>query len=116
MNSEILAFLLVTAFEGGSNYWIDKLHPGPTIDPKKFDAPWYSDPKIYDVTGFSITITDIEGDLHELNAKSFTDGWKDFALVYPTRAERIAELDGQADAEDADVLLQMVAFGRVVYG
>lgn len=36
--------------------------------------------------------------------------------TYPEIAERIADLDGQADAYDTDLFLQLVTFGDVVYG
>lgn len=116
MNSEILSNVLVTCIEGGSNHWVSAIHAGPKIDLKKLDEPWYSDPKMFDVRGFSLLLRDTENNDHELSAKSFQTGWEKFARVYPDRAERVAENDGQADAQDTDVLLQIVTYGDVVYG
>jgi hypothetical protein len=94
MNSDIIEFTLVTAFEGGSNHWID--HVTPTTLP--------------------LTLTDIEDDQHTITADDFYRVWPSFCANYPQIAERIAELDGSADADDADALLQMVVLDDIVYG
>lgn len=94
MNSEILDFTIVTCLEGGSNHWIDHVSS----------------------TSLPITLTDIEGDKHVLDTDDFHQGWVLLNTLYPQAAERIAELDGQADAEDTDTLLQLVTYGELVYG
>lgn len=93
MNSEIIDFTLVTAIEGGSTHWVDHL-TSPTLP---------------------FTLTDCEGDKHDITTEDFHLGWDLLLTQYPEVAGRIADLDGQADADDTDTLLQMVVFGDVVY-
>lgn len=94
MNSEIVDLTLVTCFEGGSNYWI--AHTSSYVLP--------------------LTITDIEGDQHALTFADFHAGWEIIEAQFPDSAARLAALDGQADADDTDILLQLVVFGDIIYG
>lgn len=101
MNSKIYADALTTAFETPHLNWLVAAR-SPT---KPFS---YADPKLV------ITIFTDDDEEYTITQKSLNEGWEEFARVYPTRAERF--LDETFDAEDADVFLQTVVFGDVIYG
>jgi hypothetical protein len=114
-----IADLVVTAFEGGSNYWIERVelvHPQDALLPKPGPiSPWYALAEVYDAE-FNIRIDVLE----------------ETTPVYLTRASaaagfrRLAEqfesthwadfLEENEDADTADVWLQLSLFGEVVFG
>lgn len=113
MKSDLLAFVMVTCIEGGSNHWAKSILPIREFEAP--DSPWYAEPKFYASRGPLFTLTDVEGDEHEVTAEKVNAGFKEFARVYPKRAKRITENDGSADAEDTDILLQTIVYGELVY-
>lgn len=112
-NSDILLTTLVTCFEGGS-FWLTSATPNPDIAIP--ERPWYAQGDVLRHPDFFFTLKDDQGDSHKLNVENFSKGWDILCRVYPTRAERIAEDDGSADADDYDVFLQTVIYGQVIYG
>lgn len=107
-----IADLIVTAFEGGSNYWIDSvpLHEGPETT----ETPWYSDPAFYDGP-FRIEILEQDEETPKiLDPERIQIG---LDLLGSQHAMTLgAILDENYDADDADVFLQLCLLGEVVYG
>lgn len=113
-----LADVLTTCCEGGSNYWLD------IGDTKDISCVWGEDNNVARLK-FSIDYTGKGWVHHDVTPKdlerglllALTDTTK---LGAPTRHALSAlvcagEL-GAADADQADVILQLTCFGEVVYG
>jgi len=96
--------LLVTALEGGSNYWIESVDSNP------------GEGNVYDQAMASgIVIKPIDDDsTYRLNMLFMQMGMQIMALKYGESVRRI--IDGTYDADDADVWLQLSLFARLVYG
>jgi hypothetical protein len=111
---------LVASFEGGSNYWLQsaalmKADVHPT------ERPWYGCPAVFEKT-YEIELGYDDPSGYEGNGrgrKVITDadvrhGLEIMSRDYPDRfADVMAD---RGDADTADVFLQCVLFGRVVYG
>ena len=123
ITTEQMRDLLVSAFEGGSNYWVDikKLEypPGKShSDYKNFlkdgESFW---PPIY-VVPFekdgAVVLKDIEDDEHTLTLPKMEEGARVMAKKYPSHFSNL--ISDNADAETADVWLQLSIFGEIIYG
>jgi len=132
INIDKLAYLLNTAFEGGSNYWyreleieslpegfqsfeeVTKVFKETTALGILAEYPWYTLPFI----GGSIIFEDQEEPNAELpyrlNLESIKKGMSIMAQKYPKHwGDFIAENE---DAVTGDVFLQCCVFGEVIYG
>lgn len=104
ISDEKIENLLVCAFEGGSNYWIDHTE----IDPKcKFyEAPFESWLKVYTV--------DEPGRAWFLNRITLESGMSLMAQKHPRHfADVVSENE---DANTGDIFLQLCLFEELVYG
>jgi hypothetical protein len=101
-----LSDLLVTAFEGGSNYWLGKaeLVSAQTGN----DLLWYGDVAFLEEE-FEIDITTDDGDKYRLNkntiSRNKTPTWVATDLM-----------SDNMDAETADAWLQNALFNDIIYG
>lgn len=115
--------LIVSAFEGGSNYWMEI---SKTKKPQSFSFLYDADlggeePKIYwpvdyPLNGGSVTISDAEGEMPDsvLDLESIKRGLQAMATECPRHWQTfLAEND---DAETADVFLQCCLYGEIIYG
>jgi hypothetical protein len=119
-----IANLLVSAFEGGSNYWYNI---------KEFIKPKYEDllviysfngeveyyPKYisYPLSeGGSLIIEDLQNvmNLKSLNLPTIYSGIKVMAEKYPQHFNNF--ISGNDDAETGDVFLQCCLYGEIVFG
>lgn len=107
--------LIITALEGGSNYWYDIIEvlPSPNIIG---DVDMY--PKIMYSDGVIIGTKDddtINGSKRwTLNRHTITRGLQAWADNMPKSFAKF--MAGDYDADDADVFLQYALFGEVVFG
>jgi hypothetical protein len=108
--------LLVTALEGGSNYWYwieDNSMVKDADGHKPFvDRMWEAIQ-----TGASIPINDIENPgeiLGYISKESLIDGEKLIEEKYPIVYQNC--VDENYDANDADIFLQLVVMGEVTFG
>ena len=112
---ERIGDLLITAFEGGSNYWIKSvLYVRPhgldvfkigTLDSLKF-VPLF---------GGSIEIDAGEGEvIQSLDGNAILNGLNVMADKYPKHFGYF--LDENDDAETADVFLQCCLYSEVIFG
>lgn len=128
--------LIVSALEGGSNYWyfIDKKTYPKTIsyiDWKKISPPEnindYYKKELYigEIplnSGGNLQFRTIEEsfepmlseDKFDLNLKSLRKGSELFKKQFPVRFKSVKH--GQYDAIDADIFLQLCLFEDVIYG
>lgn len=116
--------LLVSAFEGWSNYWIQEVISNPPAGTKYEDFKeggkyepddYYPAYQILPFVGGSLTIIDNEdGTKYCLNSVAITDGFQLMATKYPHHWENF--INENDDAETADVFLQLATMGEVVFG
>ena len=109
VTSEMIADQMVTAFEGGVNYWVDR---AIKVRGETTEAPWYADRQLYE-QDFVIEIHADDG-VFQLNPELIKLGLKHMAQNLPSDFRDI--VDFQGDASTADVFLQCCLFKDVVYG
>jgi hypothetical protein len=109
VTSSMIADQIVTGFEGGVNYWVDR---AIRIKGETTEKPWYSDPKLYE-QDFDIEIH-AEDEVHHLTPETIKAGLEHMAKSMPSDFRDI--VDHQGDASTADVFLQCCLFKDVVYG
>lgn len=122
IKTEDIVNLIVSALEGGSNYWylIEK-----RIKPKKFDyldktrpskgGNWYYEYPLN--PGGALIISsqeEPEKGNFRLDLKSIKKGLQIMAKKYPNHYKDI--LADNTDATTGDVLLQLALFGELIYG
>ncbi len=109
-----IADQIVTAFEGGSNYFIDKVIPITGILDLK-EKPWYSDLKFYE-GDFKIEIVTNNDDPTKeyFDREKYEKGLGIMKEKYPQHWDDL--IHDNADAETSDVVIQCALFGEVVYG
>jgi hypothetical protein len=117
-----IADMMVGAVEGGSTYWciqINLLSPGDVAPDDQHKGPWYDNPNRYADPDFKIEVVESEpsdeGDgKHIVDQAAIAKGLEVMARKYPSHfADMVGETD---DAITADVFLQCVTLGDVVYG
>lgn len=117
-----VAYLLCSAFEGGSNYWAEIKS---TQKPKAFSFLLDSDiggenpkPSLvdYPLNGGSITFQDSEGDMPDsvLDFEAIKRGLQVMANDHPTHWHDF--LNENDDATTADVFLQCCIYGEIIFG
>lgn len=126
---QIIENVIVTAIEGGSNYWIwfnidenwfrEMNHFCQKTESKNFKLPFSI--KIVNalmgLENFKIPIYDLENTdelLGELSKESFIRGCELCAKNYPKHWANI--LSENFDADDADIVFQLAVMGDVVFG
>jgi hypothetical protein len=103
--------LLCTAFEGGSNYWIDCIENLPSKDiRKKHNVEYFHE---CPVRGLSFDVVNEQG-TRTLTPESLDKGMQLMADMYPHHFTDVIEEN--SDAITADVFLQLCLFGEVIYG
>lgn len=107
--------LLVGAFEGGSNYWVEELCiKVPGVRSKESGVDYYTKAQIAAVFG-EVRIKAAEDDkLYTLNRAAIQCGLEAMALKYHRHFADI--VDENDDATTSDVLLQMALFKEIIYG
>ena len=115
IDERVIADLLSTALEGGMGYWAAISGYKKPEKPRAVALP----PEIfkyidYALTGGAVYIEDCDGGKHTLDEAAIQRGLWALAEKFPERLRRI--VDGDGDAEDGDVFLQLALLGEVVYG
>ena len=115
ITGQMVSDMLISAFEGGSNYWIDNIR---LYDREGKRVVGFSSCGNLVLTLSSATVTEREsGDHHPLMmppAIIVEKGLKVMADKYRRHFANFISEDG--DAETADVFLQCCLFGEVRYG
>lgn len=120
-----IADIVITAFEGGINYWCDLVEPVELlasgwhrIAPDKYErlmidgCGGYANPAFWEAGHGYIIYFEGEDDGKVLTAERLAKA------ISALDRERVARLinPGEYDAEDADVAVQTAIFGEIVYG
>jgi len=106
--------LLVTAREGGSNYWMEKIKytkPQKAFTPVDCEEYPFAD---YPLNGGTVTITHNEIEQHTFTREGIERGMTLMAEKYPRHMNDL--IINNYDADTADVFLQCCLFGELVYG
>lgn len=93
----------ITACEGGSNYWCQ------SVTPKKKTGDAYEAM----LDGFELVDAE-SGATYLVGPDAIKNAFQKMAEKYPLRLEDI--INESADADDADVFLQLCVFEDVIYG
>lgn len=110
----MIADQIVTAIEGGSNYWMERFYPvqGKELATKE---PWYDDEKVW--AGDFLIRVEVSDDekTYDLTPASVQKGldWLSSHKL-SSRMREIVEETG--DADTADCFLQACLFEDIVYG
>ena len=117
ISDDLIESLLCSAFEGGITYWANNVSCEDKEDMKEtggWKHEYLTKTKKKDAVMY---IHDIDGGRVEITKKSIIDALQkmDYKENGCTRAlQRI--LNEQYDSDDADLLVQMACFGKVIYG
>ncbi|MFN4091618.1 MAG: hypothetical protein ACK4FG_01825 [Brevundimonas sp.] len=101
-----IANFMVTAFEGGSNYWIESVE----YQGESKTSPWYADPNYWSDEYAVVTIQTVDDEQVSPNIQA---GLNLMADYHPTPLADL--MTGDYDAETADIFLQLSCFGEVRY-
>jgi hypothetical protein len=125
LSNQDLADLVVTAAEGGINYWCQGIN---RLTPRMAEhGPWYGNAEFY-ASDFRILVEYDDPDLPEGNGQGlkvitnadFQRGIHTLGLLGDQRSglcqAHVNIVNGDYDAADADVWFQCVVFDDVVYG
>lgn len=107
--NQTIADLMVTALEGGSNYWLN------AINPRFKTFAEYSEPEAYGPDMTPRMVYDDDGPTpYKLDWPSIERGVKTMYAKYPHHFGDI--LNDNMDADTADVFLQCVLYDDVIFG
>jgi hypothetical protein len=122
INLDHVENIIITALEGGSNYWC-KVGVPAELELKRTnergDSLCYTEAlslAIFSDENFYFEVYDcVNGKkVGKVNQASLKKGLRKAAKECPIIFSRF--LEGQSDASDADVLFQYAALGQIVYG
>lgn len=110
-DDELISNLLCNGCEGGINYWAES----PDNNAKEVGADYFHQAPLKEGGFFTLRdAEDEDADIQIVNRESINKGIKIFATQHPWHcANALLEDD---DAETADVFIQCVAFGDVIFG
>ena len=108
---QMIADQMVCAFEGGSNYWIDKVRLKAG---KAHEEPWYACPKLFEDPALQIAVWDDEKQKHLFGLAEIQEGLQIMADKHKRHFKAMVSENG--DAITADVFLQCCALKELVYG
>mgnify|MGYP003138673400 FL=1 len=118
ISDKMIEDILCTAFEGGITYWAENVSCKDNDDMKKVGGwkhEYLTKTKLKDAIMY---IHDIEtGERYPITKKSIIDALQKMdnpEYKYTKALKRI--LDGQWDADDADIVVQTACFGQVFFG
>ena len=123
LDNQFFEDILVTALEGGSNYWIGYININHPRGAKPRDIPTSMWAAQAINEGKSVDFH-LEGDEKETLTKgALVNGVSIWATNHPTNMTIVDDGNGHMtidtaniDASDADAILQYALFGKVVYG
>jgi hypothetical protein len=111
VNDDIVTNLLITAFEGGSNYWYAMLQPAWGDEEEGSLEYWHAELPLTETGG--VVFMDVEEDqLHHIDRATLEAGWAAFKETHHYQDA----IDENDDAWTGDAFLQCCCFGEVIYG
>lgn len=125
LDNQFFEDILVTALEGGSNYWIGKIRcrSGTEIRPKDLSLSMWVSKTICDGGIVEISSSGETPEIYQLTKSKLLEGVDLWIKTNPRSLDIIKTNDGKftidscnIDAGDSDNILQHALFGEVVYG
>ena len=120
---EVLENIFVTAFEGGSNYWMyinkeaqNKVRAAvPKTEEECFSIALFK--AVYDLR-IDVPVHDAENEEDEIGLLSFSTMEERLQKMVTNGNERhlTNELEENGDAESSDAVFQYLVLGEIVYG
>lgn len=143
ITNEAIESVLITALEGGSNYWyqfnrkdlidaknwlLKEIEEGRLQRNKEFNYPWmdamfqgyakpipvYDTEEAYEVESFE-DFEELEP-IGYLSMEKIKKGLEKASVEYPKQFQQYFPEYVNGDAEDADVLFQLICLNDIVYG
>lgn len=116
-----IADMFTGAVEGGSGYWCSGIYlksPGDVAPGDEFrDEVWYANPHRYEDPDLKIELFEFDSEADKKHIVTLDNIKRGLALMAEKSPHQFANLVGETDdATTADVFLQYVVFGEVVYG
>lgn len=106
---------LCSAWEGGSNYWLECYDFRPPADPADVERIEHRyQNALYSGGACLVRLVEERTELAPLTREKLLEGLQIFAQKYPKHFSNM--LSDKSDAETGDVYLQCCLFGEVVYG
>lgn len=122
ITDEFVLDVIVTMFEGGSNYWIDHVECDIEHKPKGMPVSEWITKQILEMKEVMIT----DNEWHErvpFTYHKFIDGLKMWVKQFPDHVTfdsvdmgKTLIDSGNIDANEADLILQLAVFDEVVFG
>ena len=116
ITKDIVTDILITAFEGGSNYWIKEVQCRNWPKEAVFASEVPANGGYLDIIVKDTDYPD-EIETHQIDLASILEGIRLYCEdreIHP--ATLFDERHGDYDASDADGILQFACFGELVYG
>lgn len=105
VDDQLIEDLLVCAFEGGSNYWVESIEVDPGTQCDFYKRAFETYLKVIPID---------ENQKYILNKLSLKKGLELMAKQYPKHfMDLVSE---NFDADTGDIFLQLCLFGDVIYG
>jgi len=118
LDDEFFSDLLVTALEGGSNYWIDHITVRIPSNQQKPQGMSHSEWAGIAINNYgNIKVTSTEGD-NVITKGSLINGIMLWVSHHPSHVSFEGDTidSSNIDASDADSILQYAVFGKLVFG
>ncbi len=104
--------MLITGFEGGSNYWYSQLAPRKETSKKDNSTDRFYDNLLHN--GFELVDKEDNDKKYTVTPAAIR---KAVSLMYAQERQHFANwIDGNGDAITGDVFIQLAVFGKVIYG
>lgn len=116
--NQTIADTLVSAFEGGSNYWLGKVDP-PFVAHSDYSTPEAYGENMVERTIYSDDDEDVGGDQGnhgKFNHENVQRGLKLMSELEWAKRHFKDMTSENGDADTGDVLLQLIVFGELIYG
>ena len=117
ITDELIEYILCSAFEGGSTYWLRWANIENKKDAKKvacFTSEYLTRTNLKDA---KLIIWTVDDSKIPITKKSIIDALQKMDDPKNGCTEALGRiLDETYDADDADIAVQMACFGEVVYG
>lgn len=105
ISNDVIEDILVTAFEGGINYWVDRI---------EFDGEGYASDWLQKGDAHVLLLHDADGEeVHELTMPKLLEG----ISMAIAEGRSVFDSDGACvDADGADAIIQLALFKEIIYG
>jgi hypothetical protein len=119
VTESMIESVIVNGFEGGIGYWCghigDFLSDGKSSvregKPKNMAMSTWCTNLILEGKSIQLLVPDMDEKYYDLNLEGLKKGFTDYLQRRPQ-----LDFDGDADAGDADCIIQIALFGEIVFG